>query len=129
MSKKGILSAIISGCLLVGLASGAQAQSPPAAPASAPKGPFDGRWNGESLRCSPAASTGSFGGLNIRNNQIDFNWTRDGRRETCSAPINADGTFENKTCPLKLSGKFGAKKAEVNFTNGAAFCTATAVRP
>ena len=91
-------------------------------------GPFDGKWDSESLKCTPTASSARISGMTVKNSQVSFTWTVGGVRRTCTADIAADGSFANKSCELPIYGKFSAKKAELNFQSDQRMCNVAYVR-
>jgi hypothetical protein len=86
-------------------------------------GPFDGKWIGESARCSPASSTYRFTGLTVTKGS--FTWTAkdSGRQASCRVTVDRDGSFaSNMDCAFQLSGKMEGKMATIRIKTSERDC-------
>jgi hypothetical protein len=92
-------------------------------------GLFDGRWIGQSIRCSPVTTgKGDFTGITVNHAHFNLATNNYSGRWNCSVDIRPDGSFENKTCPMLVSGKFSGNKVEIRFSTDKQICDAYAVR-
>jgi hypothetical protein len=86
-------------------------------------GPFDGKWAGESARCSPASNNYRFNGLTVTNSSFSWTATDSGRQAQCRVTVNRDGSFENnKDCPFQLTGRFEGKKVTIRINTSERVC-------
>ena len=107
----------------------ATAAWPQAKPAPAPaKSPFEGKWNAQSVQCTPAGSTTRFSPMTIRGNKFTARWTRDGRTLSCDLTIGADGSFANKSCDVPSSGKFNGDNMDLTIQSNERICKISFVR-
>jgi len=102
--------------LLVATAAWPQAKPAPAKPS------FEGKWNAQSVQCTPAGSTTRFSPITIRGTKFTTRWTRDGRTLSCDLTIAADGSFANKTCDVPSSGKFAGDAMELSIQSQERIC-------
>jgi hypothetical protein len=74
----------------------AGAMVPPSAHAQAPAAnPFDGRWQGQTIKCFPAGNY-SPGALDITGGRFVYtSQGRQGTRQSCPIQIQRDGMFNN----------------------------------
>lgn len=93
------------------------AQSPAAA------GPFDGKWIGKELICSPTLSSASFSYVTIINSKFRFRWNN----LTCDVQVNPDGQFSNDKCEVPLAGQISGNRLTFRFTTNFRFCKAEAL--
>jgi len=100
---------------------------PQAKPAPA-KSPFEGKWNAQSVQCTPAGSTTRFSPMTIRGTKFTTNWTRDGRKLSCDLNIAADGSFANKSCDVPSSGKFNGDNMDLTIQSNERICKITFTR-
>jgi len=107
----------------------ATAAWPQAKPAPAPaKSAFEGKWNAQSVQCTPAGSTTRFSPMTIRGTKFTTNWTRDGRTLSCDLNIAADGSFANKSCDVPSSGKFNGDNMDLTIQSNERICKITFTR-
>ena len=117
MKAGGLLTTI--GCLVIAVS--ASAQNKPAS------GLFDGKWVGETAKCSPTSNTYRFNGLTVTKSAFSWSATDRGRQVTCKVSINGDGSFESaKDCAFQLTGKFEAKKATISIKTSERLCDVVA---
>ena len=92
-------------------------------------GPFDGKWVGESARCSPASSTYRFNNLTVSNSSFNWTATDRGRSSRCKVSVNRDGSFESpKDCDFQLTGKLEDKKGTIRIKTSERDCEIAAKR-
>jgi hypothetical protein len=85
-------------------------------------GPYDGKWVGESAKCSPARNY-TFGGITVANSSFSWSALDGGVKATCRVSINPDGSFESpKECAFQLKGKFEAKKVTISIKTSERIC-------
>src|SRR5215471_18636478 len=106
------------------LASGeAAAQTKPAS------GPFDGTWDGESAKCLPSSINYHFASIVVASNSFSWAVIHKGRPEVCTLTINRDGSFASgRDCAFQLSGKFEAKRLDVQLKTNERECDIIAKR-
>jgi hypothetical protein len=99
----------------------AMAQQPPA-------GPFDGRYSGK-MTCFPSRSPAvQLRGLNIKGSKFTFDFRYNESHRFCPVQIKTDGTFDNQTCDVPMSGKADGKTLTIHFKTQDAICDVTAAR-
>jgi hypothetical protein len=108
--------------LLVATAAWPQAKPAPA------KAPFDGKWNAQSVQCTPAGNTTRFSPITIKGTKFATRWTRDGRTLSCDLTIAADGTFANKSCDVPSSGKFNGDNMDLSIQSNERICKVSFTR-
>jgi hypothetical protein len=86
------------------------------------KSPFEGKWNAQSVQCTPTGSATRFSPITIRGNKFSVKWTRDGRALSCDLNIGADGTFANKSCDVPSSGKFNGDNMDLTIQSNERIC-------
>jgi hypothetical protein len=120
MDRRKLIVVATCACLL---AAGAFAQNKPT------PGPFDGKYTGESARCSPASNNYRFNGLVVTNNGGSWQAQDGGRTSTCRYTINRDGSFSTPAdCPFQVSGQFEGKKATIRIKTSERECNVIARR-
>lgn len=90
---------------------------------------FDGKWVGQGyIKCTHPHQVEylNSGYLLVQGGVVKFEPSRP--KVTCSAAITQTGSFEDKTCPLKLSGKFSGTTASLVWLDSSAYCSASYVR-
>lgn len=102
--------------LLVATAAWSQAKPAPAKPS------FEGKWNAQSVQCTPAGSSTRFSPITIKGNKFSTRWTRDGRTLSCDLTIGADGSFANKSCDVPSSGKFNGDSMDLSIQSNERIC-------
>jgi hypothetical protein len=92
-------------------------------------GPFDGKWVGESARCSPASNNYRFNNLTITNSSFNWTATDRGRQAQCKVTVKREGSFESdKDCPFQLTGRFEGTKLMIGIKTSERNCDIVAKR-
>jgi hypothetical protein len=119
-SRRLMLMAVTSACLLA--TTGVFGQNRAA-------GPFDGKWVGESARCSPASNSYRFNNLTITNSSFNWTATDRGRQAQCKVAVKREGSFESdKDCPFQLTGRFEGPKLMISIKTSERNCDIVAKR-
>ncbi len=69
-------------------------------------------------------------GLTVRLGRFIFNFktTRGAGMLSCAVQIKSDGTFDNQSCDLPMSGKVTGDTLQASFKSPEAFCDFTVTR-
>lgn len=92
-------------------------------------GPFDGKWVGESARCSPTSNNYRFNGMTVVNSSMNWQATDGGRKMTCRVIVNRDGSFTSaQDCFVQVTGKFEGNTATLRIKTSERDCSVVAKR-
>jgi hypothetical protein len=64
----------------------------------------------------------------VKDNSFTLTWSADRVPYKCIAPIGADGSFDNQTCEVPMSGKFTGDQLNLKFQTKASHCEVAATR-
>lgn len=93
-----------------------------------PPGPYDGKYVGD-MRCVGVTNT-RVNGLTVRQGRFTFNFktNRGAGTASCAVQINDDGTFDNQSCNLPMSGKVTGDTLQATFKSQETLCDLTVTR-
>lgn len=93
-----------------------------------PPGTYDGKYAG-AMRCVGLANT-RVNGLTIRQGRFVFSFrtSRGAGTLSCAVQIKSDGTFDNQSCDLPMSGKVTGDTLQASFKSPDALCDFTVTR-
>ena len=93
-----------------------------------PPGTYDGKYAG-AMRCVGLPNS-RLNGLTIRQSRFIFNFktNRGAGTLSCAVQIKSDGTFDNQSCDLPMSGKVTGDTLQASFKSPEALCDITATR-
>lgn len=93
-----------------------------------PPGTYDGKYAG-AMRCVGLTNT-RLNGLTVRQGRFIFNFktTRGAGTLSCAVQIKSDGTFDNQSCDLPMSGKVTGDTLQASFKSPDALCDFTVTR-
>lgn len=120
MNRHGVmLVAVLTGCLLAAADASSQGK----------RGPFDGKWTGESARCAPVSNNYRFNNLTITNSSFSWTATDRGRSSTCKVTVKPEGSFQSdQDCAFQLTGKFDGQKLAIRIKTSERDCEIVAKR-
>lgn len=93
-----------------------------------PPGPYDGKYAG-AMKCV-GGSNARMNGLTVRQGRftLNFKTTRGAGTLSCTVQIKSDGTFDNQSCDLPMSGKVTGDTLQASFRSPEALCDLTITR-